>query len=237
MLPSSLVFGIGSTTPREAGLALCGRIVTYPINLLTNHGQATPRPTEHGLLACISPIAKTSNFCSLRHICFLPLVHIGNSVGDHPLSREDYNVTPYAEQLDRQPLPEPNVFAFSNVDACGFFRLVPAGRSLFFFFLHSRTTIPGTLCCPCFLVQVKYLGLLENVKVRRAGFAYRQYYDKFLKRFKYVCHATFPRPFPGSDKAACQAIVESIPQLQGVELCDPPCENPGIVAGAYVLPS
>ncbi|PKU27799.1 unconventional hypothetical protein [Limosa lapponica baueri] len=28
--------------------------------------------------------------------------------------------------------------------------------------------------------QVEYLGLLENVRVRRAGFAYRQTYEKFL---------------------------------------------------------
>lgn len=32
-----------------------------------------------------------------------------------------------------------------------------------------------------FRPQVKYLGLLENIKVRRAGFAYRQHFDKFLR--------------------------------------------------------
>lgn len=30
--------------------------------------------------------------------------------------------------------------------------------------------------------QVAYLGLLENVMVRRAGFAYRQLYSRFLQR-------------------------------------------------------
>ena len=30
--------------------------------------------------------------------------------------------------------------------------------------------------------QVRYLGLLENVRVRRAGFAYRQFYEKFFYR-------------------------------------------------------
>lgn len=30
--------------------------------------------------------------------------------------------------------------------------------------------------------QVSYLGLVENVRVRRAGFAHRQRYDRFLKR-------------------------------------------------------
>lgn len=31
--------------------------------------------------------------------------------------------------------------------------------------------------------QARYLGLLENVLVRRAGFVYRQRYDTFLKRY------------------------------------------------------
>ena len=30
--------------------------------------------------------------------------------------------------------------------------------------------------------QVKYLGLMENLRVRRAGFAYRRQYEHFLKR-------------------------------------------------------
>lgn len=33
------------------------------------------------------------------------------------------------------------------------------------------------------LHQVKYLGLKENVRIRRAGFAYRQTFDKFVERF------------------------------------------------------
>ena len=33
-----------------------------------------------------------------------------------------------------------------------------------------------------FPLQVNYLGLIENVRVRRAGFAYRQSYDRFLRR-------------------------------------------------------
>ena len=39
--------------------------------------------------------------------------------------------------------------------------------------------------------QVRYLGLLENVLVRRAGFVYRQRYDTFLKRYLYL-HFIFP---------------------------------------------
>eukprot|EP01065_Artemidia_motanka_P045019 TRINITY_DN6515_c1_g1_i1.p1 TRINITY_DN6515_c1_g1~~TRINITY_DN6515_c1_g1_i1.p1 ORF type:complete len:1158 (+),score=438.75 TRINITY_DN6515_c1_g1_i1:68-3541(+) len=58
--------------------------------------------------------------------------------------------------------------------------------------------------------QVKYLGLLENVRVRRAGFSYRQHFDKFLKRFKYVNPATYPRPFRGDDRTACQTVLSQI---------------------------
>jgi myosin-1 len=31
--------------------------------------------------------------------------------------------------------------------------------------------------------QVKYLGLLENVRVRRAGYAHRSQFNRFLKRY------------------------------------------------------
>ncbi|KAJ9441673.1 Myosin ID heavy chain [Diplonema papillatum] len=61
--------------------------------------------------------------------------------------------------------------------------------------------------------QVKYLGLLENVRVRRAGFSYRQHFDKFLKRFKYICPQTFPRPFRGNDKTASQTILQFVTTL------------------------
>ncbi|RDW73108.1 Myosin-1 [Coleophoma cylindrospora] len=36
---------------------------------------------------------------------------------------------------------------------------------------------------PNVMHQVKYLGLQENVRIRRAGFAYRQTFDKFVERF------------------------------------------------------
>ncbi|CAG9581911.1 putative myosin IB heavy chain [Leishmania major strain Friedlin] len=66
------------------------------------------------------------------------------------------------------------------------------------------------------LHQVKYLGLLENVRVRRAGYSYRQYFDKFLNRFKYTCPSTYPRPFRGTDRAACEAILACLQEEQGV---------------------
>ncbi|XP_078102928.1 unconventional myosin-Ic-like isoform X1 [Sander vitreus] len=40
--------------------------------------------------------------------------------------------------------------------------------------------------------QVKYLGLMENLRVRRAGFAYRRRYEVFLQRYKSLCPDTWP---------------------------------------------
>ncbi|XP_020901059.1 unconventional myosin-Ic [Exaiptasia diaphana] len=40
--------------------------------------------------------------------------------------------------------------------------------------------------------QVKYLGLMENLRVRRAGFAYRRHHTYFLNRYKCLCPATWP---------------------------------------------
>uniref|UniRef100_A0A8D2KSA2 Unconventional myosin-Ib n=1 Tax=Varanus komodoensis TaxID=61221 RepID=A0A8D2KSA2_VARKO len=40
--------------------------------------------------------------------------------------------------------------------------------------------------------QVRYLGLLENVRVRRAGYAFRQLYEPCLERYKMLCKQTWP---------------------------------------------
>ncbi|KAM8967274.1 unconventional myosin-Ig [Pelodytes ibericus] len=56
--------------------------------------------------------------------------------------------------------------------------------------------------------QVEYLGLLENVRVRRAGFAYRQSYDRFLLRYKMTCEYTWPNHLLESDMEAARALIE-----------------------------
>ena len=57
--------------------------------------------------------------------------------------------------------------------------------------------------------QVKYLGLLENIKVRRAGFAYRAEYHRFLSRFGILSTATYPE-WKGSDKDGCRKIMAAV---------------------------
>ena len=40
--------------------------------------------------------------------------------------------------------------------------------------------------------QVEYLGLKENVRIRRAGFAYRRSFEKFLQRYAILTKETWP---------------------------------------------
>lgn len=47
----------------------------------------------------------------------------------------------------------------------------------------NQTKNPSDYDTKMVLHQVKYLGLHENVRIRRAGFAYRQTYEKFTERF------------------------------------------------------
>uniref|UniRef100_A0A4W3JHP6 Myosin IG n=1 Tax=Callorhinchus milii TaxID=7868 RepID=A0A4W3JHP6_CALMI len=56
--------------------------------------------------------------------------------------------------------------------------------------------------------QVEYLGLLENVRVRRAGFAYRQPYQRFLQRYKMTTEYTWPNHLLSTDMEATQVVVE-----------------------------
>lgn len=56
--------------------------------------------------------------------------------------------------------------------------------------------------------QVSYLGLVENVRVRRAGFAYRQRYDRFLKRYKMISQFTWPNFRSGIDKDGVRVIMD-----------------------------
>jgi myosin-1 len=62
-------------------------------------------------------------------------------------------------------------------------------------------------------VQVQYLGLLENVRVRRAGFAFRAPFDRFLQRYKKLNPATWSRTteWNGPAKQGCQVILQGTP--------------------------
>ncbi|XP_063808512.1 unconventional myosin-Ia isoform X2 [Pseudophryne corroboree] len=59
--------------------------------------------------------------------------------------------------------------------------------------------------------QVRYLGLLENVRVRRAGYAYRQVYKSFLERYKMLSKKTWPH-WKGDAQAGVETLL-SDPQV------------------------
>ena len=64
--------------------------------------------------------------------------------------------------------------------------------------------------------QIKYLGLQENVRIRRAGFAYRQTFDKFVERFYLLspqCSYAGEYTWTGDAKSGARQILKdtSIP--------------------------
>lgn len=57
--------------------------------------------------------------------------------------------------------------------------------------------------------QVRYLGLLENVRVRRAGYAFRTDYPRFQQRFKMICKDTWPNPRGRQPQQVAEMIMHS----------------------------
>ncbi|KAL1898511.1 class II myosin [Sporothrix stenoceras] len=75
---------------------------------------------------------------------------------------------------------------------------------------------PSEYNVPNVMHQIKYLGLQENVRIRRAGFAYRQSFEKFVERFFLLSPATSyagEYTWTGSYEAATKEILKdtSIP--------------------------
>ncbi|KAM7116551.1 unconventional myosin-Ia [Molossus nigricans] len=54
--------------------------------------------------------------------------------------------------------------------------------------------------------QARYLGLLENVRVRRAGYAFRQQYKSFLERYRLLSRSTWPH-WSGGDREGVEKIL------------------------------
>ncbi|RZF44012.1 hypothetical protein LSTR_LSTR007284 [Laodelphax striatellus] len=57
--------------------------------------------------------------------------------------------------------------------------------------------------------QVVYLGLQENIRVRRAGFAYRRIFSKFLHRYAILTRETWPY-WRGDEKDGVRHILKSV---------------------------
>uniref|UniRef100_K7F9Z7 Myosin IF n=1 Tax=Pelodiscus sinensis TaxID=13735 RepID=K7F9Z7_PELSI len=57
--------------------------------------------------------------------------------------------------------------------------------------------------------QVEYLGLKENIRVRRAGFAYRRLFQKFLQRYAILTPETWPC-WRGEGRQGVQHLLHSV---------------------------
>uniref|UniRef100_A0A670KGX4 Myosin IE n=1 Tax=Podarcis muralis TaxID=64176 RepID=A0A670KGX4_PODMU len=57
--------------------------------------------------------------------------------------------------------------------------------------------------------QVEYLGLKENIRVRRAGYAYRRVFQKFLQRYAILTKATWPS-WKGDEKQGVLHLLHSV---------------------------
>ncbi|KAK3543712.1 hypothetical protein QTP70_027218 [Hemibagrus guttatus] len=57
--------------------------------------------------------------------------------------------------------------------------------------------------------QVHYLGLMENVRVRRAGYAFRQAYEPCLERYKMLCKQTWPH-WKGPAREGVEVLLKNL---------------------------
>ncbi|XP_065053093.1 unconventional myosin-Ia-like [Rhopilema esculentum] len=57
--------------------------------------------------------------------------------------------------------------------------------------------------------ESRYLGLLENIRVRRAGYCFRQRYELFLERYKMLSDATWPNWKNGPAKDGVKNILDA----------------------------
>ncbi|XP_051938624.1 unconventional myosin-Ib isoform X3 [Hippocampus zosterae] len=57
--------------------------------------------------------------------------------------------------------------------------------------------------------QVRYLGLMENVRVRRAGYAFRQLYGPCLERYKMLCKRTWPH-WRGPEREGVEVLMADL---------------------------
>ncbi|TKS65858.1 Unconventional myosin-Ie [Collichthys lucidus] len=57
--------------------------------------------------------------------------------------------------------------------------------------------------------QVEYLGLRENIRVRRAGYAYRRVFNKFLQRYAILTKDTWPR-WRGEERQGVLHLLNSV---------------------------
>uniref|UniRef100_M4BHR2 Myosin motor domain-containing protein n=1 Tax=Hyaloperonospora arabidopsidis (strain Emoy2) TaxID=559515 RepID=M4BHR2_HYAAE len=69
--------------------------------------------------------------------------------------------------------------------------------------------------------QVRCLGLVENLSVRRQGFCYSQPYGPFIKRYSFLSESTWPAPVAHSSRKAAVDLLTTV----GLGVRDPDNKN------------
>jgi myosin-1 len=75
----------------------------------------------------------------------------------------------------------------------------------------NQNRSPSEYDTKAILHQIKYLGLQENIRVRRAGFAYRNTFEKMVERFYLLSPNTSyagEYTWNGDPKSGCQQILK-----------------------------
>lgn len=114
-----------------------------------------------------------------------------------------------ANELNSKKRPETAASQFKNSLALLVEILMKKEPSYIRCIKPNESKKPNTFEVDIVTHQVKYLGLMENLRVRRAGFAYRRPYEGFLNRYKSLCPQTWPKP-KGDPKSAVQTLVNHL---------------------------
>lgn len=75
----------------------------------------------------------------------------------------------------------------------------------------NQNKSPTEYDSPAIMHQIKYLGLQENIRIRRAGFAYRNTFDAMVARFYLLSPATSyagEYTWQGDSRTACERILK-----------------------------
>ncbi|OCF39805.1 myosin-1 [Kwoniella heveanensis CBS 569] len=127
-------------------------------------------------------------------------------------SKDDFLHTLFPEKVDhsnkkRPPTAGDKIKASANALVENLMRCQPH---------YIRTIKPNQHRSPteyddkAILHQIKYLGLQENIRVRRAGFAYRAEFSKMIQRFYLLSPATSYAGdyiWSGDDRSGCERIL------------------------------
>ncbi|MEE6508195.1 hypothetical protein FKM82_019787 [Ascaphus truei] len=115
----------------------------------------------------------------------------------------------HSSELDNRKRPETVTTQFKNSLASLIEILMSKEATYVRCIKPNNTKQPGRFDEGLVCHQVKYLGLMEHLRVRRAGFAYRRKYEIFLQRYKSLSPDTWPN-WKGPAREGVERLVKHI---------------------------